>query len=215
MGSNKKKSELYFAKSFRKILTLKEVWQCESFPRVRLFRHSLGKVRAAPSGRFPGAGWEAAAGQNGSRTGRFAGSLTDEVMSRLWTFLGGKEFALGFCLALSLAACTAPAPSGPQPVTRIVLIWLKNPSSATDRAQIVRTAQALRMMPGVVKVTTGRAAVLPEAATDSSFDLGVIITFRDRAAYARYARDPRHARAMERFLRPLVQRYEVYNQGVR
>ncbi|MGI8431654.1 MAG: Dabb family protein [Chthoniobacterales bacterium] len=196
-------------------MTLKAVWQCESFTRVELFPHSLGTVRAAPSDRFPDAGGKPAGGQNGSRTGHFAGSLTDKVMSRLWKNSGGEKFAVAFCLALVLAACAAPGPSGPQPITRVVLIWLKNPSSATDRAQIVRTAQALRMMPGVVKVTTGRAAILPEAATDRSFDLGVIITFRDRAAYARYERDPRHAQAMERFLHPLVQRYEVYNQGVR
>lgn len=215
MGSNKKKSELYFAKSFKKILTLKEVWHCESFTRGRLFPDSLGKVRAGICAADAAQPREPPGGQNGSRTGRFAGSLTDKVMTRRWKNFGGDKFALAFCLAFALAACTAPAPSGPQPITRVVLIWLKNPSSATDRAQIIRTAQALRMMPGVVRVTTGRAAILPEAATDRSFDLGVIITFRDRAAYDRYERDPRHAQTMERFLRPLVQRYEVYNQGVR
>ena len=155
------------------------------FPGVELRCRSLGKVPAARCGAFPA--------------------------TRRETGAAPKWFAH---LALDLAACTATTPSVPQAVTRVVLIWLKNPSSATDRAQIIRTAQALRMMPGVAKVTTGRAAV-PAAATDRSFDLGVIITFRDRAAYLRYERDPHHAQAIERFLRPLVQRYEVYNQGVR
>jgi hypothetical protein len=132
----------------------------------------------------------------------------------------GKTFRVGhgallLGLLLALAGCTSEPPAAPQPVSRVVLIWLKNPSSATDRAQVVRAAQALRMMPGVIRVTTGRAAPLPPAATDRSFDLGVIVTFRDRAAYERFERDPRRAEQMERFLRPLVQRYETYEQGTR
>ena len=46
---------------------------------------------------------------------------------------------------------------------------------------------------------------------DHSFDLGVVITFRDRAALQRYEKDPRHLDAMRRYLRPLVRHYEVYN----
>ncbi len=136
-------------------------------------------------------------------------------MTRPWKNLRGENLALALCLAFAVAACTTSPPSAPQPFTQVVLVWLKNPSSTTDRAQLIRAAQALRMMPGVVKVSTGRAAPLPPAATDRSYDLDVVVTFRDRAAYERYRRDPRHARAMERFLRPLVQRYEIYGQGNR
>lgn len=102
-----------------------------------------------------------------------------------------------------------PAP-GPT-VTHVVLMWLKNPESHADRAQLIRAARSLRMIPGVLRVEAGRAipAVGPHAPQD--FDLGVVITFRDRAALKRYERDPRHLEAMRRYLRPLVRRYEVYN----
>ena len=136
-------------------------------------------------------------------------------MTQPWKNLRGNKLALAICLALAGASCTTTPPPAPQPFKQIVLVWLKNPSSATDRTQVTRAAQALRMMPGVVKVSTGRAAPLPATATDRSFDLGVVVIFRDRSAYERYHRDPKNAQAMERFLRPLVERYEIYGQDDR
>jgi len=56
--------------------------------------------------------------------------------------------------------------------------------------------------------------MLPSEA-DRSFDLGVVITFRDRAALQRYEKDPRHLEAMRRYLQPFVRRYETYNLTAR
>jgi hypothetical protein len=115
--------------------------------------------------------------------------------------------------ALWLSACVAPPPPGP-PVRHVVLMWLKHPHRAADRAELIRAAHSLRMIPGVLRVETGRAVPLgPEAPRD--FDLGVVITFRDRAALLRYERDPRHLETMRRYLEPLVRRYEVHNLSAR
>ncbi len=112
--------------------------------------------------------------------------------------------------AIFLAACsTTPAP--PPTVTHVVLLWLKHPHRAADRDKIVRMANSLRRIPGVLQVKAGRsiAPVGPHPAQD--FDLGVVVTFRDRAALQRYEKDPRHLEAMRRYLDPLVRRYEVYD----
>ena len=58
---------------------------------------------------------------------------------------------------------------------------------------------------------TGRTVPTLPPGADRSFDLGVVITFRDRAALQRYEKDPRHLEAMGRYLRPFVRRYEIYN----
>jgi hypothetical protein len=121
---------------------------------------------------------------------------------------------LTICFAASFAACsTTPVPS-PR-VTRVVLVWLKHPGNAVDRAQLIRAAHSLRMIPGVLRVETGRPVPSLGPNVDRSFDLGVLITFRDRAALQRYEKDPRHLEAMRRYLRPLVRRYEVFNLGER
>jgi hypothetical protein len=112
--------------------------------------------------------------------------------------------------AIFLAACsTAPMP--PPAVSHVVLLWLKHPHRLADRDKIVRMAHSLRGIPGVLEVKAGRSigSVGPNPPRD--FDLGVVITFRDRAALQRYERDPRHLEAMRRYLDPLVRHYEVYN----
>jgi hypothetical protein len=91
------------------------------------------------------------------------------------------------------------------------LIWLKHPERSADRAQLTRAAHSLRMIPGVLRVQTGRSVPTLPSGADRSFDLGVVITFRDRAALQRYEKDPRHLEAMRRYLQPLVRRYEIYN----
>ncbi len=134
-------------------------------------------------------------------------------MRTLWKMSWGRV-ALGLCLALAGAACRT-TPTSPQPATHVVLMWMKHPDSTYDRARLIRGARSLQMMPGVVRVDTGRTVPMENDQTDRSFDLGVAITFRDRAALGRYERDPRRAAALERYLSPLVQRYVVYNLGSR
>ena len=92
-------------------------------------------------------------------------------------------------------------------------MWLKHPDRGADRAQLMRVARSLRMIPGVRRVEAGRTVPALPPGFDHSFDLGVVITFRDQAALQRYDKDPRHLEAMRRYLRPLVRRYEVYNLG--
>jgi hypothetical protein len=121
---------------------------------------------------------------------------------------------LAICIAVFFAACsTTPAPS--PTVTRVVLVWLRHPGDPAARAQLIRAAQSLQMIPGVLRVETGRPVPGLGPDADRSFDLGVLITFRDRAALQRYEKDPHHLEAIRRYLRPLVRRYEVFNLGER
>ena len=122
----------------------------------------------------------------------------------------GAFARLAICSSILLGACQT-APPASSTVTRVVLIWLRHPERSADRAQISRAAHSLRMIPGVLRVRTGRTVPMLPSRADRSFDLGVVITFRDRAALRRYERDPRHLEAMRRYLQPLVRRYEIYN----
>lgn len=118
--------------------------------------------------------------------------------------------AIALCGSVFLGSCSVlPAPS--QPVTHVILMWLKHPQRSADRAQLIRAAHSLRMIPGVLRVETGHGVPPPPPGIERDFDLAVAITFHDRAALARYERDPRHHDAVRGYLRPLVRRYEAYN----
>jgi hypothetical protein len=116
---------------------------------------------------------------------------------------------LTICLVLALNGCLPP-PTSPT-VTHVVLLWLKHPKRNSDRARLVHAAQSLRRMPGVLRVDAGKSIPQVGPSQRKDFDLGVAITFRDRAALQRYEKDPRHLEAMRHYLGPLVRRYEAYN----
>jgi hypothetical protein len=122
----------------------------------------------------------------------------------------GAFATLAICSSILLGACRTTPPVSLS-VTRVVLMWLKHPERSADRAQLIRAAHSLRMIPGELRVQTGRTVPTLVPGADRSFDLGVVITFRDRAALQHYEKDPRHLEAMRRYLRPLVRRYEIYN----
>ncbi len=137
-----------------------------------------------------------------------------KIMRGIGKKIGSGRILLALGVALACAGCSI-TPVPPRPVQHIVLMWLERPESAPDRAQLIRAARSLQMMPGVVRVETGRNVPSPSSQADRDFDLGVVITFRDRAALQRYEKNPRHADAMQRYLKPLVRRYVVYNLGTR
>ena len=100
-------------------------------------------------------------------------------------------------------------------VAHVALMWLKHPERAADRAQLIRAACSLRMIPGVVRVQVNGPLPPFGPRAPRGFDLAAVIAFRDRAAVQRYRKDPRHLDAMRCYLRPLVRRYEIYDLGGR
>ncbi len=123
--------------------------------------------------------------------------------------LGALAIAITFA-SLFLGGCQMVPPVSPT-VTHVVLMWLKHPERAGGRAQLIRAARSLRIIPGVLRVQAGGVMPLISPPPRQDFDLGMMITFRDRAALRGYEKDPRHLEAMRRYLQPLVRHYEVYN----
>lgn len=120
----------------------------------------------------------------------------------------GAVAALAACSSIFLPACsTTPVP--PPGVSLAVLMWLKYPDRSADRLQLIRAAHSLRMIPGVLRVDVGRVVPGLPPEVDKSFDLAVVITFRDHAALERYKSSQRRHEAMHRYLRPLVRRYVI------
>lgn len=122
--------------------------------------------------------------------------------------------ALALVAAFFTSGCST-APTAPRLARHVVLMWLKHPRRAADRAQLVRAARGLRMIPGVLDVETGRDLPSAMPPVEPNFDLAVVITFRDRAALARFEKSPRHHAALGKYLRPLVRRSEAYDLDAR
>jgi hypothetical protein len=127
---------------------------------------------------------------------------------RRWNVGGGVMAAVA---AVLLVLAPFPSHAAPGQVNHVVVFWMKNPQSTADRAAIARASRSFRSLPGVVRVEVGRPLPVRRPGIEQSFDLSVIITFRDRTALARFASDPRHTNAVRSVLKPLVKRYIVFD----
>jgi len=116
------------------------------------------------------------------------------------------------CLAVSLSSSNAQAANARSgQITHVVLFWLKRPGNADDQNVLLRALRTLRRFRGVNDIRVGRALPVDRPGLEQSFDLGVVVIFRDREALEKFEHDPRRGGALDAMLQPLVRRYTVYN----
>ena len=92
-----------------------------------------------------------------------------------------------------------------------MLFWLKRPGNVDDQNFLRRGLRTLRRARGINDMRVGRPLPVDRQDVEQSFDLGVVIIFRDRQALEKFERDQRREQALDAMLRPLVRRYTVYN----
>ena len=118
-------------------------------------------------------------------------------------------------VALLAVACQPLQPSDRREhdtVEHVVVCWLKTPGDASARQRVIDESKAfVGVIPGLLDVSAGTALPSTRPAVDSSFDVAVVMTFRDEAALRAYDVHPRHKKAVDEVLRPLVARLVIYD----
>ena len=135
-------------------------------------------------------------------------------MRRLPRNAGVSPASLSILLLLSTcASCTNLHTSTPShgQINHIVIAWLKNPGDENDRQKLINTSRTFLQIPGVVSVSAGRPIPSTRPVVDSTFDVAVVIVFRDEAALRAYDAHPIHKQAVEEVLKPLVKKQIVYD----
>lgn len=112
-------------------------------------------------------------------------------------------------LAMLLSHCTA---IGPQPdgIDHVVLVWLKRPGNANDRAELISAGESLRSIPGIRSFHSGQALRSDRPIVDDSFDVGFVIRFESAHALTDYASHPVHLEAQGK-LRALSDKVVIYD----
>ena len=97
-------------------------------------------------------------------------------------------------------------------VEHVVVCWLKNHGNDADQRRLVAASyDFLGKIDGLVDVRAGKVLPSTRPATDSSFDVAIVMTFADEASVARYGQSPVHQQAVHDVLKPLVDHYVVYD----
>ena len=122
---------------------------------------------------------------------------------------------LNLCLGLvllSLSCQTANhSASSSGRVDHVVLMWLKDPTDHAARQKIIDASESFRQIPGVLDVRHGRPVPSTRPIVDSSFDIGLVITFKDRAALDAYGPHPIHKKAADELILPATKQIKVYD----
>ena len=61
------------------------------------------------------------------------------------------------------------------------------------------------------RVDAGTGMPITRPGIEQSFDVGVVIVFRDRGALENFEKTPRHLDAIREVMQPLAKRYVIYN----
>jgi len=114
-------------------------------------------------------------------------------------------------IAALLVMQTQPAAAATESIEHIVFVWLKQPGNSFAQDTIIKASQALKAIPGVIALRTGKAVPSQRRIVDSSFDVALIITLIDQAALDAYLVHPLHRRVVDEIMLPLVNRIRVYD----
>ena len=124
-----------------------------------------------------------------------------------------KRYVLPSLVLLSLTACSnVHCPFQPAgQVNHVVICWLKDPGNEAQRQQIIDRSNDFKKIPGVISVRAGRAIPSTRPVVDSTFDVALVVTFKDEAAMRAYDRNPIHVKAVNEVLKPLAGKLVIYD----
>lgn len=115
-------------------------------------------------------------------------------------------------LFLATAGCQGMSGRREGQVNHLVICWLKQPGDEKSRQELIDASKSFeKTIPGVVRVTAGYPLPSTRPVVDSSYDVGIVMIFRDEAALRVFEHHPAHMEAVDKTLKPLVQRFVVYD----
>ncbi len=133
-----------------------------------------------------------------------------------------KNAIVIFALAASalLSSCTS-CPMGHKTtaagkVEHVVLVWLKKPGDAADRAKVIDAAKMFQAeIPEIQHLSVGTALASDRPVVDDSFDVGLVMRFANPADLATYEKHPVHVKAVKEVLQPIAKKLLVYDISAR
>jgi hypothetical protein len=114
---------------------------------------------------------------------------------------GGRGGATG-------AGAAAALPRGA--IGHVVIVWLKEPGNPDGRRQVIDASDTFRSVAGVLSVEAGEKLASPRRNVDDTYDVAVVMWFKDRPSLERYQTHPAHLEMLSR-VGPLIDRTIAYD----
>lgn len=129
----------------------------------------------------------------------------------------------GWAIGLLLSGCASLMPSGgpgaevqsQRHLHHVAVVWLKPPADERVKQQYIEASRAFAGLPGVLNYQIGVPAQIKRsrtsAALDESYDIAVSAVYESQEAFEAFIKHPEYQRVAQQILRPLVDRYKVYD----
>jgi hypothetical protein len=128
------------------------------------------------------------------------------------TWISAWKAVAFLLLLLSLASCAALPERQSRGIDHIVIVWLKRPGNADDKAKLVATSKELqRALPVMRGMSYGRPLPSKRPVVDDTFDLAFVMRFANRNDLAAYENSAIHQHAANEILRPLSRKIIIYD----
>lgn len=103
----------------------------------------------------------------------------------------------------------------PHRAHHIVVVWLKQHGDQNARRQYIEASKKLAKLPGLLAYNIGIPANIkrerPSPGVDDTYDIAISSTFDSQQALEDYSKNLEHNKIIEEDLKPLVDRYKVYD----
>ncbi|MES2597405.1 MAG: Dabb family protein [Verrucomicrobiota bacterium] len=97
-------------------------------------------------------------------------------------------------------------------VEHVVLVWLKKPGDATDRAKVISAAKMFQAeIKEIQHLSVGTPLASDRPVVDDSFDVGLVMRFASAADLNTYEKHPVHTKAVKEVLQPIAKKLQVYD----
>jgi hypothetical protein len=140
-------------------------------------------------------------------------TLRDRKMKHINKILCSCTIFLVFAISATLSLdfpCFASDSDQPS-VYHVVICWLKNPRSESDREKLIEETKKLQSIPGIISIKVGKMLPSERPIVDSTYDVGIIMSFKDQGAMNDYLKNPLHQKATKEILVPLTSKVVVYD----
>jgi hypothetical protein len=120
----------------------------------------------------------------------------------------------GMLTSCAQLGCQAPPKTGN--VEHVVLVWLNEHGNAAVKQKMIDAARTFpKEIPGILSMSIGDAVPSDRDIVDDSFDLALVVRFKDKAALDAYEKHPVHVKAVKEVLAPNASKLKVYDVGVK
>ena len=96
-------------------------------------------------------------------------------------------------------------------VHHVVVCWVNEPGNEEARQEVIEVSRGFSAIPGVIDVRAGRVIHSEREIVDNSFDVAIYLSFENEQRLFEYLNHPINKKAVEKTLKPFVQKVIVYD----